>query len=66
MPRKPRIEYEGAVYHVMSRGNRQTDIYNDDTDRQRFLETLADVCVRTGWIVHAYVLITLPPASRNT
>ncbi len=58
MPRKPRIEYEGAVYHVMSRGNRQADIYNDDTDRERFLETLADVSARTGWIVHAYVLMS--------
>ncbi len=58
MPRKPRIEYEGAVYHVMSRGNRQASIYNDDTDRERFLETLADVCTRTGWIVHSYVLMS--------
>ncbi len=57
MPRKPRIEYDGAVYHVMSRGNRQEEIYRDNADRERFLETLTEVCARTGWIVHAYVLM---------
>ncbi len=57
MPRKPRIEYDGAVYHVMSRGNRQEEVYRDDTDRVLFLETLTEVCARTGWIVHAYVLM---------
>lgn len=57
MPRKPRIEYDGAVYHVMSRGNRREEIYRDDADRGLFLETFAEVCARTGWIVHAYVLM---------
>lgn len=40
MLRKPRTEYEGAVYYEISCGNRQADIYNDDTDREPFLETL--------------------------
>ena len=57
MPRKPSIEFDGAVYHVMSRGNRQEEIFRDDTDRVLFLETLTEVCARTGWIVHAYVLM---------
>jgi hypothetical protein len=26
MPRQPRIEYEGAIYHVMNRGDRREDI----------------------------------------
>ena len=57
MPRKPRIEYSGAIYHVMSRGNRQEEICRDDTDRERFFETLTEVCARTGWVIHAYVLM---------
>ncbi len=57
MPRKPRIEYDGAVYHVMSRGNRRDEICRDDKNRELFLETLAEVCARTGWIIHAYVLM---------
>ena len=36
MPRKPRIEHEGAIYHVMSRGDRQEAIYRDDADRNLF------------------------------
>ncbi|MFH1970132.1 MAG: transposase [Verrucomicrobiota bacterium] len=57
MPRKPRVEYAGAIYHVMSRGDRGEAIVKDDADRERFIKTLADVCGRTGWIVHAYVLM---------
>lgn len=36
MPRQVRIQYPGAVYHVMSRGNRRQDIYLDHVDRQDF------------------------------
>ncbi len=57
MPRKPRIEYGGAVYHVVSRGNRSEGIYRDDTDRELFIEALTEVCERAGWIIHAYVLM---------
>ena len=57
MPRKPRIEYPGAVYHVMSRGNRQEAICRDNKDREMFLDTLEEACNRTGWVVHAFVLI---------
>lgn len=58
MARKPRIQYAGAVYHVMNRGDRRQDIFLDDRDRFRFLDTLAEVCERTGWRVHAYVLMS--------
>ena len=57
MPRKPRVEYEGAVYHVMCRGDRQESIFRDGADRDRFLETLRECCGRTGWRIHAYVLM---------
>ncbi len=57
MPRKPRIEYAGAIYHVMSRGNRGGAIFEDDTDRDMFLETLGQACSKTGWIIHCYVLM---------
>lgn len=57
MPRKPRIEFAGAIYHVMSRGNRQDAIFLDDRDCEVFLKTLDEVCGRTGWRVHAFVLM---------
>ena len=57
MARKPRLEYSGAIYHVMSRGNHGEGIFRTDADRQDFLSTLGEVCVRTGWRIHAYVLM---------
>ena len=57
MGRKPRIEYAGATYHVMCRGNRREDIFENDGDRKIFLKTLGEVCERTGWKVCAYVLM---------
>ena len=40
MPRKLRVEYEGAIYHVMNRGDRREAILLGDEDRDLFLETL--------------------------
>ncbi len=40
MPRQLRIEYSGAIYHVMNRGDRREMIFEDDFDRQRFVTTL--------------------------
>lgn len=57
MARPLRIEYCGAAYHVMARGNQGRAIYADDQDRRRFLETLGEACERTGWRIHAYVLL---------
>jgi REP element-mobilizing transposase RayT len=52
-----RVEYPGAIYHVMSRGDRCEDIFLDDVDRQDFLKTLAEACQKTGFQVHAYCLM---------
>ena len=57
MTRPLRIEYEGAVYHVTSRGNAKQDIYVDNEDRNAFLEVLGDVVERFKWICHAYCLM---------
>jgi len=45
------------MYHVMNRGDRRELIFIDDADRQRFVETLSEVCTKTSWQVHAYVLM---------
>ncbi|MDA1277940.1 MAG: transposase [Verrucomicrobia bacterium] len=58
MPRRLRVEYAGAIYHVMSRGDRREDIFLDDVDRQDFLKTLAEACQKTGWQIHAYCLMS--------
>ena len=58
MARPLRVQYPGAVYHVMARGNQGRDLFRDDQDRQRWLKTLAEACQKTGWRVHAYVLMS--------
>ena len=57
MPRKMRVEYPGAIYHLMSRGDRREDIFLDDVDRHDFIKTLAEACQKTGFQVHAYCLM---------
>ena len=49
MARKLRIQYPGAIYHVMNRGDRREAIFEDDQDRERLLESLTEACVKTGW-----------------
>ena len=53
-----RIQYPGAIYRVMNRGDRQEPLFGDDRDRQRFLETLTEACEKTGWQVHAFCLMS--------
>ena len=57
MSRKLRLEYPGAMYHVMSRGDQREDIFRDDDDREKFLSTLGEACVKTEWQVQAYCLM---------
>ena len=58
MARAIRIEYGGAFYHVMARGNRRERIFRDEADRLLFYRTLGEACERTGWRVHAWVLMS--------
>ena len=58
MARSLRIQYPGAYYHVMARGNRREPIFLDDDDRRFFLKALGEACGMTGWRVHAWVLMT--------
>ena len=53
LPRELRIEYPGAIYHVMNRGDQREDIFRDDDDRRKFLLTRKEGCQKTDWQVHA-------------
>lgn len=57
MARPIRIEYAGALYHVTSRGDRQENIYLDDSDRLGFLSILSDIHKSHNWLIHAYCLM---------
>ena len=52
-----RVEYPGAIYHLMSRGDRREDIFYDEVDRHDFLKTLAEACWKADFQVHAYCLM---------
>jgi putative transposase len=58
MARKPRVEFEGALYHVIARGNQRRDIFRDDTDRITYLERVEHYRERYRFIVYAYVLMS--------
>ncbi len=58
MPRALRIEYDGAIYHVMNRGKRRGNIFGGDEDRRLFLKTLEEACGKSHWQVHAYCLMS--------
>jgi len=60
MARPLRIEYAGAIYHVMNRGDRREAVFKDDTDRETFLRTLGEACGKTGWEVQAWCLMGEP------
>ncbi len=57
MARKLRVEYPGAVYHVLNRGDRREPIFQSNRDRVLFLNTLTEACQKTSWQVHALCLM---------
>jgi REP element-mobilizing transposase RayT len=57
MARKLRVQYPGAIYHVMNRGNQRQDIFRGNNDRFLFLKTLSEACEKTDWQIHAYCLM---------
>ena len=62
MAPKLRVQYPGAVYHVMSRGDRREDIFLNDVDRQDFLKTLAEASDK-NWLAGACLLPDAKPLS---
>lgn len=58
MPRKIRIWYPGAVYHVTCRGNNRQDIFVDEEDRLIYLAILKEVKKQMPYLLHSYCLMT--------
>lgn len=57
MPRKPREEVEGGVFHVFARGNDRRLIYRDDADREMYLRMLRGTVKQQRWRLLAYCLM---------
>jgi len=58
MARPWRIEYEGAYYHILSRGNDRKEIFYGDEDKTLFLETVGEMSDRFEVDVFAFVLMS--------
>src|SRR3990172_2353035 len=57
MARQLRIEFNGAFYHITSRGNLRDDVFFEDRDREKFLEILSKTKERYSYLLHAYALM---------
>jgi REP element-mobilizing transposase RayT len=51
------VEFAGATYHIMARGNRGSEIFFNQQDSLKFLEILGDVAEAHDWTCHAYCLM---------
>ncbi|WP_246483916.1 transposase [Heyndrickxia vini] len=58
MPRKPRIWFEGAKYHITSRGIRKSNLFFDDYDRSRYLYFLREAMGKFPFKLYTYCLMT--------
>ena len=58
MSNAPRIQYDGAIYHVTARGNAKRDIFHVQRDWQLFLTLFAETIQQYEWQCHAYCLMT--------
>jgi len=58
MARRPRIEFEGAFYHVITRGNQRQKIFKDEEDLEKYLTILASYKERYKYFLYAYVLMS--------
>jgi REP element-mobilizing transposase RayT len=58
MPRKARLDVPGALHHIMVRGINKSAIFDDDQDRQKFLERLGNNIVEAKCSIYAWVLMT--------
>ena len=57
MSRPLRVQFPGAIYHVMARGNNKQDIFLREEDAELFLEIVAQAVTRYGIVIHAYCLM---------
>jgi len=57
MARKLRLEYPGACYHVINRGNYRADVFRGEGAKTAFEACLFEACAKSGWVLHAFVIM---------
>ncbi len=58
MPRKQRVEFAGATYHIISRGNNRKDLFTVGKSGEAFESALFETVQRCGWELYAYVIMS--------
>lgn len=58
MARKLRLEYAGAVYHVISRGNYRADVFAQEATKVAFLKCLGEASTKAGWVIHGWCVMS--------
>src|ERR1051325_11565995 len=58
MARKPRLEVEGGLYHLITRGVDRQDIFHDEVDHRKFLSLLTSLKEKLPFYLYAYCLMT--------
>jgi len=56
MARKLRLEFPGAIYHVINRGNYRGFVFRTEGAKRAFVDCLFAACVRSEWRLHAFVV----------
>jgi len=57
MPRKARIDASGCLHHIIARGIDHQDLFNDETDREKFIDRLGTIVAETNTICYAWCLM---------
>ncbi len=57
MARKLRLEYPGAIYHVLNRGNYRAAVFATAGAQTAFEQCVLEACTRSGWLLHAFVVM---------
>lgn len=58
MARKPRLEFEGAIYHIINRGNYRADVFGTQGAAEAFEKALFEAAEKCHWVIHAYVVMS--------
>jgi REP element-mobilizing transposase RayT len=58
MPRQPRLDVPGLLHHVIARGIERRDIFDDDRDREAFVERLGNVVTAAEARLYAWCLLS--------
>ena len=58
MPRRARVVFEGVVHHITQRGNYRQNVFEDDSDKRKYVEFIREYSEKYGMKIYAYCLMS--------